>query len=147
MFETLKGRRVAGITLGCKVNQYETDSMLELLKNAGCSVVSFEEEADIYIVNTCSVTAEAARKSRQSGESLLRSDGAADILVGNNRKADICSICEKAIKGELEHGAGVLTDISKEPEYEQLSVSAPMEKTRAYVKVQDGCNSFSCSRR
>ncbi len=166
MFETLKGRRVAGITLGCKVNQYETDSMLELLKNAGCSVVSFEEEADIYIVNTCSVTGIAEKKSRQmlhrarkqapkalliacgcyvqSGESLLRSDGAADILVGNNRKADICSICEKAIKGELEHGAGVLTDISKEPEYEQLSVSAPMEKTRAYVKVQDGCNSF-CS--
>ena len=166
MYEEIRGRRVAAITLGCKVNQYETDSMLEKLAACGASVVSFEEAADVYIVNTCSVTSIAEKKSRQmlhrarklapdavviacgcyvqSGKDLLLADASVDILVGNNRKADICEIVSKAINGELVKGSVLMEDISKEASYEPLSLSAPLEKTRAYVKVQDGCNSF-CS--
>ena len=166
MYENLKEKRVAAVTLGCKVNQYETDSMLELLKLAGCRVVEFDSPADFYIVNTCSVTSIAEKKSRQmlhrakrlspesvvvacgcyvqSGEKLLAADDAVDLLVGNNRKADICEILSKAAAGDLKKGSSVMIDISREADYEPLSLSAPLEKTRAYVKVQDGCNSF-CS--
>ena len=166
MYENLKEKRVAAVTLGCKVNQYETDAMLEKLTNCGARVVAFEEEAELYIVNTCSVTSIAEKKSRQmmhrakkkapdsiviacgcyvqSGEKLLLADEAVDILVGNNRKTDICEIAEQALSGELKKGSTVITDISKEAPYEPLTLNKPLEKTRAYVKVQDGCNSF-CS--
>ena len=107
----LKGKSVAATTLGCKVNQAETDSMLDMLSAAGADIVDFEEKADIYIVNTCSVTNIADKKSRQmlhrakkrnpesiviaagcyvqSAKELLEQDESVDIVISNNKKKDI----------------------------------------------------------
>ena len=141
--------------LGCKVNAYETEAMGRLLR--------FEEGADIYIINTCTVTNVADRKSRQmihrarkrnpqavvvaagcyvqvAGEALI-ADGALDLIIGNNRKQELLSLLEESIQGQK---AAALLDINQEAEYERLSLSRTGEHTRAYVKVQDGCNQF-CS--
>lgn len=157
--------RVALHNLGCKVNAYELDAMAELLKNAGYTIVDFsEKDADVYIINTCTVTNIADRKSRQmlhrakkenpnavvvaagcyvqeAGEALLN-DGAVDILVGNNRKKDIVPILD----AYFEHNGNDnnLIDISKDKEYEPLSISETATHTRAFIKIQDGCNQF-CS--
>ena len=110
----LKGKSVAATTLGCKVNQAETDSMLDMLSAAGADIVDFEEKADIYIVNTCSVTNIADKKSRQmlhrakkrnpesiviaagcyvqSAKELLEQDESVDIVISNNKKKDITDI-------------------------------------------------------
>ena len=139
-------RRAAFLTLGCKVNQYETDAMEEILEKAGYEIVSFKETADVYIINTCSVTNMADRKSRQmihrakknnpdaiivaagcyvqAAEEELAKKNEADILVGNNKKKDIAQILEEYFA-------------AKEPEQEVPVVSA-------YIKIQDGCNQF-CS--
>lgn len=160
----IKGKTVAAITLGCKVNQYETDSMLELLSEMGAIIVEPSQKADIYIINTCSVTNMADRKSRQmihrakkqNPESLivavgcyvqaerekLETDENIDIIISNNRKKEIgVIICDYlSNKRELDN----FTDISAEQEYEALSLSHTITHTRAYVKIQDGCNQF-CS--
>ena len=118
-FELLKGKKTAFYTLGCKVNQYETDGMTEILKGYGCEIVPFSEQADIYIINTCSVTNMAERKSRQiihrakklnpdailvacgcyvqAAARELQQDNHIDIVVGNNRKADIARILDEYI--------------------------------------------------
>lgn len=154
---------VAAVTLGCKVNQCETDAMLDILKTAGAEVVDFETKADIYIVNTCSVTSIADKKSRQmlhrakkrnpdaivvaagcyvqSAEELLEQDEAVDIIISNNRKGNIARAIENYI-GTSE--SDDVIDINKETEYEELGVHTPTAHTRAYVKIQDGCNQF-CS--
>lgn len=156
-------KRVALHNLGCKVNAYETEAMQELLVKAGYEIVPFEEEADIYIVNTCTVTNMADRKSRQmlhrakkqnpealvvavgcyvqAAEAELKEDAAVDLLIGNNRKKDLLSILEAYEAGVDEE---TIIDINHTREYETLSVSRTAEHTRAYVKVQDGCNQF-CS--
>ncbi len=162
MNEILNGKTVRIITLGCKVNKYESDAMLILLKECGCTEASENEPADISIVNTCSVTNIADRKSRQmlhrmkklnpcttviavgcyvqaAGEQLL-ADEAVDIVIGNNRKKDIVRILSdhfdnKDVKDNL-------IDINHDNEFEQLCVSAPSGSTRAYIKIQDGCNLF-----
>lgn len=169
----LKGRSVAAMTLGCKVNQYETDSMLDMLKNAGAEIVDFDEKADIYIINTCSVTNIADKKSRQmlhrakkrnpdgiviaagcyvqSAKELLEQDEAVDIVISNNKKKDITQIVidyinvkEKTDRPVHADNSAVecFVDISKESEYEEMGGHAPAEHTRAYVKIQDGCNQF-----
>lgn len=179
----LKGKSVAATTLGCKVNQAETDSMLDMLGAAGADIVDFEEKADIYIVNTCSVTNIADKKSRQmlhrakkrnpdsiviaagcyvqSAKELLEQDAAVDIVISNNKKKDITKIiddyinvisnnaeCEKKptedIFGENSDAVEYFVDISKETEYEEMGGHVPVGHTRAYVKIQDGCNQF-CS--
>ena len=160
----LKGKTVAPLTLGCKVNQYETDGMIELLKEAGMTAVSFEEKADVYLINTCSVTNMADKKSRQmihrakklnpdavviaagcyvqAAKDKLMEDDCISIIIGNNKKKDIVRILEDYLQaGVTDEG---MLDISAEKEYEPLTINSTLEHTRAYVKIQDGCNQF-CS--
>lgn len=157
----LSGKTVAACTLGCKTNQYETDGMIEILKKMGASVVNFEDTADVYLINTCSVTNMADKKSRQmihrarknNPEALviacgcyvqaekekLSQDKDIDIIISNNRKKDIGHvIAEYFNSGET----ACFTDISREKEFEELDVNKPVYHTRAYVKIQDGCNQF-----
>lgn len=157
----LSGKTVAACTLGCKTNQYETDGMIEILKKMGASVVDFEDTADVYLINTCSVTNMADKKSRQmihrarknNPEALviacgcyvqaekekLSQDKDIDIIISNNRKKDIGHvIAEYFNSGET----ACFTDISREKEFEELDVNKPVYHTRAYVKIQDGCNQF-----
>ena len=171
----LKGKSVAATTLGCKVNQAETDSMLDMLSAAGADIVDFEEKADIYIVNTCSVTNIADKKSRQmlhrakkrnpesiviaagcyvqSAKELLEQDESVDIVISNNKKKDITDIVNDYINVRKNEGRDApadgekkeyFVDISKETEYEEMGGHVPVGHTRAYVKIQDGCNQF-CS--
>lgn len=157
-------KRAAFLTLGCKVNQYETDAMVELLENVGYEVVSFQEDVDFYIINTCSVTNMAERKSRQmihrakkkhpkstivavgcyvqTAAEELKKEYAVDLLIGNNKKKDIVSILED-YKKDRENTETVI-DIAHTKEYEELHIEKTMEHTRVYVKIQDGCNQF-CS--
>ena len=160
----LKGKTVAPLTLGCKVNQYETDGMIELLKGAGMTAVSFEEKADVYLINTCSVTNMADKKSRQmihrakklnpdavviaagcyvqAAKDKLMEDDRISIIIGNNKKKDIVQILEDYLEiGVTDEG---MLDIAAEKEYEPLTINSTLEHTRAYVKIQDGCNQF-CS--
>lgn len=157
------GRRAAFHTLGCKVNAYETEAMEELLQTAGYDIVPFNEQADVYVVNTCSVTNIAERKSRQMlhrakklnpeavvvatgcyvqvSEKEAKSDEAVDLVLGNNQKRQIVSALEAYFEGRTFDE--VLADVERE-QYEELEVSTVLEHTRAFVKVQDGCNQF-CS--
>lgn len=160
----LKGKTVAPLTLGCKVNQYETDGMIELLKEAGMTAVSFEEKADVYLINTCSVTNMADKKSRQmihrakklnpdavviaagcyvqAAKDKLMEDDRISIIIGNNKKKDIVQILEDYLQAGVTDEA--MLDIAAEKEYEPLTINSTLEHTRAYVKIQDGCNQF-CS--
>ena len=164
MYNNLKNKKVLINSLGCKVNQYESDAMLEALLQAGCIKMdeSSEETADICIINTCSVTNMADRKSRQmihrlkkqnpdaiiaatgcyvqiAGDTLL-SDGAIDLIIGNNRKKDVARILEEYI--ETGNVSDNYIDVNKDPEFENLTIDKPETHTRAYVKIQDGCNEF-----
>lgn len=156
-------KKVALHNLGCKVNAYETEGMQQMLEQAGYEIVPFEEKADIYIVNTCSVTNIADRKSRQmlhrakkqnpealvvavgcyvqTAEAELRENAAVDLLIGNNRKKDLLAILKAYEEGVDEE---TVIDINHTKEYENMTVTKTAEHTRAYVKVQDGCNQF-CS--
>lgn len=162
MFTNIKDKKVALYTLGCKVNQYESDCMSDALEREGCIIVDFNEPADVYIINTCSVTNMAERKSRQiihrarknngdcvvvacgcyvqAAEEALKKDAGIDILVGNNRKKDIARILDEYF-GEASICDNVI-DINKTCEYENMNMVRPREHVRAYVKVQDGCNNF-----
>lgn len=163
---TMSGKRVAFLTLGCKVNSYETEGMRELFLKAGAIETDFEEEADIYIVNTCSVTNIADRKSRQmlhrakkkgngalvvavgcyaqaAGERLGEKDGV-DLIIGNNRKAEIVELVEKALEQKNARRGYAISDIAKERRFEELPIETVTERTRAYIKIEDGCNQF-CS--
>ncbi len=154
-------RRAALHNLGCKVNFYETEAMRELLEGHGYEIVSFEEVADVYLINTCSVTNMADRKSRQmlhrakkrnpdavviaagcyvqaAGEELLK-DGAVDVLIGNNEKERLVEILESFWEEPVH-----VHDLTHEKRYEELKITQTSEHTRAYVKIQDGCDQF-CS--
>ena len=160
--DIIAGKKIAIYTLGCKVNQYESDSMMEVLSKAGALIVEFAEGADVYIINTCSVTNMAERKSRQiihrakkknenavivacgcyvqAEKEKLENDLSIDIIVGNNRKNEIVRILE-----EYYEDKGIndnFIDINKSNEYEYMYLEMPTEHCRAYVKVQDGCNNF-----
>ncbi|RHR73463.1 tRNA (N(6)-L-threonylcarbamoyladenosine(37)-C(2))-methylthiotransferase MtaB [Eubacterium sp. AF15-50] len=156
-------RKVALHNLGCKVNSYETEAMSQLLANAGYEIVSFSEKADVYIVNTCSVTNMADRKSRQmlhkakkmnegaivvatgcyvqTASEKIAEDLSIDIIVGNNKKKEIVEILQEYFK---EHKKNYIIDINKTDEYEDLEIATVTEHTRAHLKIQDGCNNF-CS--
>ena len=148
-------------TLGCKVNSYETEAMRNQLEQNGYEIADFKPGADIYIINTCTVTNIADRKSRQmlhkakkmnkdavviavgcyvqaAGEELLK-DEAIDIVVGSNRKSEIVHIIEEYYAGK-DHS--YLSDISKSCEYDDMEMSSLAERTRAFIKIQDGCNQF-----
>ena len=155
------GKKAALHNLGCKVNAYETEAMQEMLEKAGYEIVPFKEGADVYVINTCTVTNIADRKSRQmlhrarkmnpdavvvaAGCYVQAQDGKGqdpciDIVLGNNHKKDLVRIldeyaAERASAAEIE-------DISRTREYESLHLTKPGDHTRAYIKVQDGCNQF-----
>ena len=150
-------KKVALHNLGCKVNAYETEAMQEMLENNGYEIVPFKEGADIYIINTCTVTNMADRKSRQmlhrakkmnpqaivvatgcyvqAKENSGEIDECIDVVIGNNRKKDLIDILEQHIKKAV-------IDINHTKEYEEMHLSKTAEHTRAYIKVQDGCNQF-----
>lgn len=182
-------KSVALHNLGCKVNAYEMDFMQQMLQEKGYKIVPFDEAADIYIVNTCTVTNIADRKSRQmlhrakkrnpdavvvavgcyvqTGQDTLLKDGAVDLAIGNNRKKDLVEILETYLESraaaETAAGAGSrggaemtvkqedvqaapmidTIDIAHAP-YEEMTLKTTAEHTRAYIKIQDGCNQF-CS--
>ena len=163
-------KSVALHNLGCKVNAYEFEVMQQNLQESGFKIVPFDSEADIYIVNTCTVTNIADRKSRQmlhrakhlnpdavvvavgcyvqTGAGKIEDDSCIDLAIGNNRKKEIVDILNAFLK-EREEGkgtgrAGDIIDISKTTEYEEMKLERTAEHTRAYIKVQDGCNQF-CS--
>jgi threonylcarbamoyladenosine tRNA methylthiotransferase MtaB len=158
-------RTVAFLTLGCKVNSYETEAMQKLFEKANYQIVDFAERADIYVINTCTVTNIADRKSRQmlhkarkmnenaivvavgcyvqAAKETLELDESIDLVIGNNRKKDIIDILNEYYIGNNMDYNNVV-DISEEMEYEALSIESVAEKTRAYIKIQDGCNQF-CS--
>ena len=157
-------KKAALHNLGCKVNAYETESMQQMLESAGYEIVPFAPGADIYIINTCTVTNIADRKSRQmlhkakkmNPEAIVvaagcyvesekytggKVDDAIDIVIGNNCKKDLIEILEAYEEGKLSEA---VIDINHTKEYEELNLNKTAEHTRAYVKVQDGCNQF-CS--
>ena len=159
-------KKAALHNLGCKVNAYETEAMQEMLENAGYEIVPFSEEADVYLINTCTVTNIADRKSRQmlhrarkknpdaivvaAGCYVQAQDGKElgadiDIVIGNNHKKDLIRLLEeyekKREKDRTEREEEV-EDIAHTGEYEALHLTRPGDHTRAYIKVQDGCNQF-----
>ena len=156
-------RKAALHNLGCKVNAYETEAMQELLEQNGYEIVSFHEKADVYIINTCTVTNMADRKSRQmlhrakknnpdaiivaagcyvqAQENAGKTDDTVDILIGNNKKHELIDILEQYEK-ESQKTKKAIIDINHTKEYENLMLQKTAEHTRAYIKVQDGCNQF-----
>lgn len=156
-------KKVAFHTLGCKVNTYETDAMEQLLLSHGYEIVPFENSADIYIINTCSVTNMADRKSRQmlhkakkknpdavvvaagcyvqAAPNDVLADTGVDLIIGNNKKQDLVQILEDYFK---DHRQEAVIAIDQEKQYEELELNFVSDHTRAYIKVQDGCNQF-CS--
>ena len=157
-------KKVALHNLGCKVNAYETEAMQEMLEHAGYEIVPFQEGADIYVINTCTVTNIADRKSRQMLHRARKMnpdavvvaagcyvqaqaekqviDPCIDIVLGNNKKQDLLTALQAS---EEAHGdLREVIDINHTKEYENLHLTKQGEHTRAYIKVQDGCNQF-CS--
>ena len=156
------GKSVAFISLGCKVNQYETNAMSQDFIKAGYEVKEFTDNADIYIVNTCTVTNIADRKSRQmlrrvkeiNPEAVLVATGCyaqvgkeelekiedIDLIIGNNEKKDIVQIIED-YQNEKD---SIISDVMQQKEYVEFGTTTYTEKTRAVVKIQDGCDRF-CS--
>lgn len=185
------GKTVALHNLGCKVNAYETEVMTKQLEEAGYKIVNFNEKADVYIINTCSVTNIADRKSRQmlhrakklnkdacvvaagcyvqGAREEMEKDAAVDVIVSNNCKSQIVDIIDKYFEGKneiekvdidnlrdvneklddkvdynIKSCKEYFIDINKTSEYEDMTLTDTGEKTRAYMKIQDGCNQF-CS--
>ena len=157
-------KKVAFCSLGCKVNQYETNAMAQKFIEHGYEVVEFDEYADVYIVNTCTVTNVADRKSRQMlrrakeinkdatlvacgcyaqvAKEELKKIPEIDLIIGNNEKNDIIQIVEKHI---AQKGAeDLVSDVMYKLDYVELGTTTYTEKTRAVIKVQDGCDRF-CS--
>ena len=165
----LKGLRFAMHNLGCKVNSYEAEAMSEAILAEGATLVPFHEEADIYLINTCSVTNIADRKSRQmihqakernpdavviatgcyveGKKEELKKDKGIDILIGNSGKGKIVELIIAYRNAMLENDGRIedyLPPVKEEGEYENLFLSKPLDRSRAFVKIQDGCNQF-CS--
>ena len=156
-------RKAAFHNLGCKVNSYETEAMQQILEEAGYEIVPFSEYADVYVINTCSVTNMADRKSRQmlhrakkqnpdaivvgagcyvqTKEAQALVDESIDIVIGNNKKHELVPLLREY---EASHRKmACVADINHEKQaYEELSLSRTAEHTRAFIKVQDGCNQF-----
>ena len=175
-------KKAALHNLGCKVNAYETEAMQEMLEKAGYEIVPFKEGADLYVINTCTVTNIADRKSRQmlhrarkmnpdavvvaagcyvqAKEKEIQVDDCIDIVLGNNKKQNLiealeeyerthnadCNVTENeknAKNQENDRKAEIkMEEIGKTKEYENLHLTKPGDHTRAYIKVQDGCNQF-----
>lgn len=162
----MTGRKAALHNLGCKVNAYETEAMQQLLEEAGYEIVPFAPGADVYIINTCTVTNMADRKSRQmlhrakkmnpdaivvaagcyaqASPEEAKADLSIDLVIGNNKKKDLVALLEEFREKRECLSEKSLCDMTHMHEYEPLGISRTAEHTRAYIKVQDGCNQF-CS--
>lgn len=168
-------KNVALHNLGCKVNSYELDVVQQMLQENGYNIVPFDQKADIYIVNTCTVTNIADRKSRQmlhrakaknpqaivvavgcyvqTDKDIVEKDECIDLAIGNNRKKDLVSILEEYLRergllavqeekvDKTLHNTTIL-DLNNTYEYEEMTLKKTAEHTRAYIKIQDGCNQF-----
>ena len=155
-------KTVAFHNLGCKVNTYEIEMMQQNARNAGWKIVEFTQKADIYVINTCSVTNIADRKSRQmlhkarknNPEAIVvavgcyaqtdaagaLSDNAIDIVIGNNHKAELVEIVEEFEASRIKKA--IVDDISSPMEYEDYGITGSSERTRVDIKIQDGCDQF-----
>ena len=155
-------KKVALHNLGCKVNAYEIEAMQQLLEEAGYEIVPFQPGADIYLINTCTVTNIADRKSRQmlhkakkmnpdaivvatgcyvqTDTGKLKEDLSVDLILGNNQKKNIVQALAEYEKEQAR--IAHIIKINQTKEYEELSISSTAEHVRAYIKVQDGCNQF-----
>lgn len=157
-------RSVAFLTLGCKVNSYETNAMEKLFLESGYEIKEFSKKAQVYVINTCTVTNMADRKSRQmihrakkinpqgvvvavgcyvqAAKDEIELDPAIDIVIGNNQKNQIVSMVEQYLSGNSVEEK--IMDVNQTDFFEELSIESSGEQTRAYIKIQDGCNQF-CS--
>lgn len=148
------------ITLGCKTNIYESEAMAELYKESGYEVISGHEIADVYVINTCTVTGVGAKKSRQhirrakaenpngiiavtgcfsQTEPEVVKEIGADIIIGNAGRSKIVELTEKALSGMK---TNLVSDILNEHEYEELPITQTQSRIRANIKIEDGCNNF-----
>ncbi|MBO4873243.1 MAG: tRNA (N(6)-L-threonylcarbamoyladenosine(37)-C(2))-methylthiotransferase MtaB [Lachnospiraceae bacterium] len=157
-------RKIAFHNLGCKVNSYETEAMLRQMQEQGWEIVPFEPGADVYVINTCTVTNIADRKSRQmlhrakmmnpdalvvavgcyaqvAGKNLLK-DPAVDLIIGNNEKSRLAERIQQRLQNAQD--ALFAEEIGRVKEFEELPFGGGGEKTRAFIKIEDGCNQF-CS--
>lgn len=158
--------KIAFYTLGCKVNTYETEAMKQLFSDAGYDIVEFSDVADIYVVNTCSVTNMADRKSRQIlhrakktnpdgivvavgcyvqvAAEELKKDHSIDVVLGSNSKSTIVECIESYLLNERKEPDSKenLSEVSTSWEYDDLHIENAGERTRAFIKIQDGCNQF-----
>lgn len=159
-----KSKKVCFYTLGCKVNQYETNSMKQQFKKAGYEMIEDNRKADIYVINTCTVTNMSDRKSRnmlkrvkkmnpdsivvavgcyvQTGKEQLSKMQEVDIILGNNEKKEIVHRVEEFEKEKCKRI--MVTDVMNQKEFVELGLTTYTDKTRAVIKIQDGCNQF-CS--
>lgn len=157
-------KKAALHNLGCKVNAYETEAMQHLLEEAGYEIVPFTQKADVYVINTCSVTNMADRKSRQmlhkakknnpdsivvaagcyvqTSEKEVLNDLSVDIVIGNDRKHDLVRLLEEYSMDSVNDTVDDIND--GKHDFEELFIDQTKEHTRAFIKVQDGCNQF-CS--
>lgn len=157
-------KSVAFFTLGCKVNQYETEAMEEIFEKEGYKIVNEKEIADIYVINTCTVTNLSDSKSRQfirrakkinsnsiiavvgcysqvAPDEVLKIEGV-DVLIGTTERNRILELCEEA--REKDKKINIVRNIKTQKEFEKINIDTLKSKTRAYIKIQDGCNQY-CS--
>lgn len=155
-------KKVSFLTLGCKVNQYETEAMTELFTSKGYEVVPHGEYSDIFVINTCTVTNQSDRKSRQAigkvkklnedaiiamvgcyvqikPEEVSEIDGV-DVVLGTNNKSQIVDACERALTEK--RVISVIDEIKNDKDFEELEIYNQSEMTRAYIKIQEGCNQY-----
>lgn len=158
-----KAKRIATYTLGCKVNQYDTEAVVELFKKEGYDEVAFDEMADVYVVNTCTVTHLSDRKCRQmlrktkklnpdsvlvamgcyaqaAGEQIKIDVPEVDLIVGTNKRNEMIELVEKYKMNQEDYN--YVGDIMDVEEFEELRISNMGEHTRAYLKIQEGCNNY-----
>ncbi|MGL4739079.1 MAG: tRNA (N(6)-L-threonylcarbamoyladenosine(37)-C(2))-methylthiotransferase MtaB [Cellulosilyticaceae bacterium] len=155
-------KKSAFYTLGCKVNQYDTEAVMENFKNSGYEIVPFDEYADVYVVNTCTVTHLSDRKCRQmlrktkkinpnsilvamgcyaqsAGEKIKTDVEEVDIIVGTNHRQKIVELVEQFKEDQV---FNLVDDIMEVTEFEELTISNMDERTRVYLKIQEGCNNY-----
>ena len=157
-------RKIAFYTLGCKVNQSDTASMEKLFREAGYEIVDFAEKADIYLINTCVVTNMGQRKSRQIINRAIRKNPTAfivvsgcypqtaaeevkaiqgvDLIIGNQDRAEVVRLVEAAANEQSVDTYDSVRKLSAQTSFEELPADYETEKTRAFLKIQEGCNQF-----
>ncbi len=158
-------KKVAFYTLGCKVNQYDTEAVLEKFKQSGYEIVDFNEYSDVYVVNTCTVTHLSDRKCRQmlrktkklnpdstlvamgcyaqiAGEEIRETVPEIDIIIGTDKRNEIVNVVEDYLNKSNHEVISLVSNILDVQEFEEMTIAANGDKTRVYIKVQEGCNNY-----